>query len=584
MTHGLELGTLDLASGLPSDDGYTFSVLAAGFTTGDPQAVVREIVSMLADGNLVSYDRAGNRVVSFEVLVEASDGVALQAGEVALRRELYRPNTVTWTPPSDFAAPTVYEVVTSEMAQKFDDLEELRTTRRFAITLTCAPFARSSTAVTVQALAPPPVSPTTVTVNDATSTTGWSGRLVTSGVAGSSTPAVVDLGVDGVNVSGYGYALTLTYDPPSPVSLSGTPYVTIELAGTTPTNFHVTYSGAASIEVTPAVVRTTPSGTVVYVLPVDPSASLLKLSSTYSNFFTLGAVNESIALSAYDISRTNVLPSITTHQSARSLEVAGTERSPASINIAPGGSGTALGWTIVHTTPETLAGYSPALRQFRTSGNTVTSSSTLMSGGREPVNSTPVVAQVPLASLPEGEYALAALMRSTVVGTFPIFYEARTLLPGVGYLGGTSDIVSATFTATNTWTLIPLDVVTLPPVRSNGAFVQLNLSRTPVAAEVIDLDEWWTLRMGDDCATTILYDNAGFLWLDSPDVSSGVPRIWVGGNSNRSDAHHPSFNLYAQGAHALHPDGTAIFVATSGLEYPNVSATYYPRYHSNAAS
>ena len=61
-THGFELGTLDLASGIAHDDGYTLSVLGAGATFGASQAVVREIVSMLADGNLVSYDRAGNRV------------------------------------------------------------------------------------------------------------------------------------------------------------------------------------------------------------------------------------------------------------------------------------------------------------------------------------------------------------------------------------------------------------------------------------------------------------------------------------------------------------------------------------------
>ena len=64
--------------------------------------------------------------LEFDVLIEGADGVALQAGEVALRRELYRPNMVTWTPPADFSAPTVYEVVTSEMAPKFDDIDELR--------------------------------------------------------------------------------------------------------------------------------------------------------------------------------------------------------------------------------------------------------------------------------------------------------------------------------------------------------------------------------------------------------------------------------------------------------------------------
>ncbi len=67
-THGFDLGSLDLASRITHDDGYTLSVLGEGASFGSSQAVVREIVSMLADGNLVSYDRAGNRQATFDVL------------------------------------------------------------------------------------------------------------------------------------------------------------------------------------------------------------------------------------------------------------------------------------------------------------------------------------------------------------------------------------------------------------------------------------------------------------------------------------------------------------------------------------
>lgn len=572
------IGSLDLTE-------YPFSVdRENAVDVGEPEMVVVSTPSQLADGDLERTVRHGNRTYVLPIYIEGPTLADVADAEALLRAELRRTGlTLTHDPGDSWAVPSVYEVQTVRMALSRDDTHESHLIRRWTLTLVCGPWTRSSSAVTVQAIAPPPGggTPTTASITTADTTTGWSATSL--GPGGPTSPAVVDIG-DGVSASDYAIQLKLMYALPTPVAPTGTPYVTVDLAGTTPTQFVGIGLDVAVGPMPVAATQVLPTGVVRYYLAVDTTKTLSGLHIVWNGSAAGADGPQSVTFSVYDISRTDTLPSITTHQSARSLEVSGTERSPASINIAPGGSGTSLGWTIVHTTPETLAGYSPALRQFRTSGNTVTSSSTLMSGGREPVNSTPVVAQVPLASLPEGEYAIAALMRSTVVGTFPIFYEARTLLPGIGYLGGTSDTVSATFTATNTWTLIPLDVVTLPPVRSNGAFVQLNLSRTPVAAEVIDLDEWWTLRMGDDCATTILYDNAGFLWLDSPDVSSGVPRIWVGGNSNRSDAHHPSFNLYAQGAHALHPDGTAIFVATSGLEYPNVSATYYPRYHSNAAS
>lgn len=580
-THGFDLGTLDLASGQPHEDGYTLSVLGAGASFGQSQAVVRQIVSMLADGDLVSYDRAGNRVAEFDVLIEGADGVALQAGEVALRRELYRPNAVTWTPPADFSAPTVYEVVTSEMAPKFDDIDELRTRRVFHVTLTCAPFARPPAAITVPALAPPAVSPTTATINDATSTTGWSARAQTmvDGLVTDIVPvSVTDLGADGVSVSAECIFLQFTYTPPAPIALTGTPYVTVELSGSVPDLFSIVHPTGAASGATPTLVRALTNGHTQYVLPVDPARPLVRVDVFWSK--TYYPTPTVVTFNAFDISRTDTLPQISTRQISRIVSVAGTERTPASLAIsAPNGTDD-LAMTIVHTSPEDGSGYAPPLRRWRVSGGTVTADASTMSGGREPiVLANPFIAEVPNLAVPEGGYLLAARTRIASGTSATINWATDTQIDGAteGYV---TDAATFDFPSTGNWFFTPIAVLTLPSVRSMSGKVRILLSSTNA-----ELDEAWLFRVDDGCALTVVHYGAKpRLWLDSPDVSSQVPRIWIGDNTSRADASHPGANLYAHGNHTFTPDAMAVFVGTSGTENPEAALTYYPRWHSNAAS
>lgn len=585
MTHALTLGSLRLTESLPDNEhDFVFNVVADRFSMGNADPVRAVVLSLLADGDLVRTTRFGNREVSFDVEITGPDLASVAQGEAALRREVGRGNALTWQAPDTFAVPSVFDVVYSSMSQTFNDLDELRRKRTFTLTLTCAPFARSQSAVTVAAIAPPSTeTPTTATLNNADTTSGWSASVTNrdgSGNLVSAGATVTDAG-DGVNVAGSGVELSITCSlAGAPVTISATPFVVIETSGDLPDSITFgTVNGAHGLPV--AAAYATPAGTVRYFFDVG-SKSVAVNSVTFLYGSSDPYVAQTWAVTVYDISATDTLPTVNSHQTARIIAGRGTERAPASIAVSPGAAGTSLGWTIVHTAPAAKGGNSPALRQYRTLGNPLFGDIATMSGEYEEVTSSPVVAQVPLPSIPEGEYALLALMRSSVAGSFKINWQARTLLPGIGYLGGTSGTATAKFDAIDTWTLVPLDVVTLPPVRANGAFVQLDLSRV-TTGESIDLDEWWALRLGDDCATTVLYTNAGYLWLDSPDLGSPVPRVWVGGDGDRSDAHHPSYNLCSQGAHILHPDGTAIFVATSGMDRPNVSATFFPRWHSNAA-
>ncbi len=584
MTHSLTFGSLLLTDPLADvDHGFMFAVLADGFTTGTGEPVKEIVQSLLADGDLVRITRSGNREVSFRVQITGPTLGAVAQGEAALRREVGRGNTLTWQPPDVISEPTVFEVVTSEMSQVFDDLDEsLRRQRTFALTLTCFPGARSADLTTVTALAPPPVAPTTVSVTTADTTTGWSATVNTG--AGSEAVTVVDEGAF-VSASATGFSMSFGYSPPSPVSLAGTQYLLLETSTAT-TGFYVFYAGDSAVTyVKPVLSRMMPtSGNVQHTLPVNMSRTLSYVGVIWNHLDAGLPAPTPIYLTIYDIKRTDTLPQVTSRQTSRIIEVGGTERTPGSIEIATGS--TAMGFTIVHTSPRSLAGYSPPLRQFRVSGNTLTADSNLFSGAREPVNLTAIESQVPLTSLPAGEYALVALMRSSVAGTFPITWTANSLIPGYGYLGPTvSGVAQAEFVDPGFWTLVPLDVVTLPTVRASDALAvtQLTLNRAPVGSEVIDLDEWWAFRVGEDSALTMVNNPASRLWLDSPDVNNRVPRVSIGDYNNRADARHPADRLSATAHHVLNPDGTLIFVATNGADSPAVTATFFKRWHSNAA-
>lgn len=581
MTHSLTLGALLLTDDMPeADHGYVFSVLAEGASFGVAQGVQEVVRSLLADGDLVRTTRYGNRQVTFRVQITGPSLGALAQGEAALRSEVGRGNLLTWQAPDLFAAATVFEVIDSEMSQSFADLDELRNRRTFELTLTCSPFARSEDPVTVPALMPPPPgTPVTVTVDNADSVAPWVVQVNRRTGLGSA--AVVDVG-DGVSFTTAGLYARLALDlTASPADTTTTPYVMVEMVSSAvPTFVAYNTSGTALYPVI-AMTKALPNGNVLYALRLDghliASIGITILSADG------GASESAIAASVYDVSRTNVLPVVTTRQATRNIDTGGTERTPASIQVAPRDSGGSLGLAIAHTCRDTRSGYSPALRQYRVSGNTVTADSTLVSGAREAVGTTPVVAQVPIVALPEGEYAVVALMRSTVAGTFPIAWQARTAVDGE-FLGGNYALSSATFAAANTWTIVPLDVATLPPVRAGApAYVQIQTNRVPVGAEVIEMDEWWTFSIGEDSALTIVNSLARYMWLDSPDSTSAVPRVWVGNSPDRGAAYHPGPGLLAQGNHVLHPEGTAVTVVTSLLQSPVVSATYHRRWHSNAA-
>lgn len=559
---------------------YPFGVDAdSTVDIGEPEMVVESVTSLLADGDLERVVRHGNRTYVLEVYIEGPSLAELAASEAELRTQLKRAGLLLTHDPGDgFSPASVYEVQTAQLTPQRRDDHESHLIRKFTLTLRCGPHARSAEVTTITALSPPPVTPISASVTNADTTTGFSAAGAGTSSLGefSGSVAVTDQGpyVQAKITLGRP-SLTLTYTPAAPVATATTPFLVLEVSGDYPGSFRINGAPAPV-----ALGRATSSGTTIYALY---TGEVTVSSVSITRAITETIRESTLTLNIHDIYRTNTLPQITGRQTSTVIEVGGTERTPCSLRVNPA-AGEAMGIGIVHTSPESGQGYSPALRQRRISGNTVTANSSLMSGASEGVLSTPVVAAIPLTSLPEDGYSLVALMRSSLVGKFPVVWQVRTFFSG-SYLGGYSKTVPAEFATANEWTIVPLGNVTLPPVRaSQEAFVQINLSRTPVGAEVIEMDEWWAFRMGEDCALTMVQSPRAFLWLDSPDSSNSVPRVWVGNNADRSDAHHPGAGLLNQGNHVLHPDGTSIFVATSGIANPTVTATAHRRWHSNAAT
>lgn len=577
MTHSLTLGSLLLTDPLPDDDhGYTFSVLAEGAGFGVAQGVREVVTSLLADGDIVRTTRFGNREVSFAVQIEGPTLGALAHGEAALRAELGRRNTLTWQAPDVLSVPTVFDVVDSEMQQTFDDLDELRRKRTFVVSLTCSPWARSADLVTVDALS---VGASTVSIDDGTSAAGWTGSYEGS-------PAVVSTAWEAgsVGVAELDDAVTApdtwTMTRTGAVDFTSTPYLVVEVR-TLASDAAPPINVSASADVAPLSLLSVrrEAGSAYYEMIFDLRGTGATSALTFTHTSRVGDPWSGMFIR--QLSRTSEPPGITARQQARIVDVGGTERTPASIHVQTASGTGSLGQCIVHTCPEDGSGYSPPLQRWRTVGQTRTPDATAFSGTYESINTTSWIAEVPTSALPEGGYVLMARLRAQTAATVTVTWSTSTIFPDAttqeGFTVGT---VQHTFDAGNVWNLVKMDALTLPSVRTKAGKVQIAL-QVAAASPVVTLDEAWLFREDDDCALTIVETARPHLWLDSPDFDSPVPRVWIGDGSTTKV--HPGVGLKAMGSHVLSPEGTAVFTAAL-TDNPSTDATFYRRWHSNAAS
>jgi hypothetical protein len=549
---------------------YPFSVdRNSAVDIGEPEMIVETLVSQLADGDLEREVRHGNRTYVIPFYIEGPTLADVADAEALLRAELRRDGlTLTHDPGDSWAVPSVYEVQTARMTPSRDDVHESHLIRKWTLTLTCTPWARSVNATTVAALAPPPVSPTTVSITTADTTAGFSAH--TGG--GVSVP-VTDAGAYVTVTFSPGLADIITYELGAPVDMSATRYVVWEMSGQAPAGF-VAFGPTVAASLFPVLAQAESGGRTTYVLDVADLGPINQL-----RVFPPAHDRDSVTMNVHDISRTDTLPHVSPRQVSRIIEVGGTERAPASLHAQT--SSGVLGVTLLHTTPHDGSGYAPGMRRWRSSGNTTSANvdARKITGTWELLRPNPVVSRTPAHSMPRGDYILLAAIKSDTLGRLPISWAVKSVISGIT-LGATEGTTYWNFTVANELAFVPITSLAAPIVRSGALDVEVHLLN-PTSTVAMSVEEWFMFTDNEDSALSIVSTSEGGLWCDSADVDSSVPTVWVG--PSKPFAYHPAAGLIAQGTHTFRPGPTMVTSVSDSNDYVEVDLTYHERWHSNAA-
>lgn len=583
----LVLGGLNLTGTSTDAAGNVFFQIDAqdaDTTWGAPIPVDVSVQRWMTDGAVASTQGHENREIFFKVVVSAATSAALEAGEAALAKLAGKPTTLTWTPPEGavLASPTVFEVWTWHLEPEFDTSREMRLARMYGVRITAKPWARSLNLTSAAAITVPG-SPTTVSIDTCASTTGWTGTpdppttsggaVLESHTGGSGTRSLTRTGA----VTGFGT----------------TPYLMLDMKLTGPilsSSIVVQIDGVALSKVAQV-------GTLSYWQVVAPTTGFTVLKVTATFDVTHGGP---IVLSIADVSRTDTIGGIGSRkQLSRTLAVGGSVKTSGSIQIASP-SATALGNCLVYTCADDGSGYSPPLRQYRTSGGTVTVDATCVSGNHETFVSAggsvaTIVYTIPAAQLPEGTYVLLGRF---LFGATASTMTVTTTAKASGYavvqtVVGT--VTNPTAVAATQWGI--LGVLSLPaqsmPPESQVATLVTVLA-TATASATVTLDELYLLDIshGD---FSLVYTGLGGpaftqLWLDAPDAdpAKNRPAVYTGTLADRSDASFPAPNgllntqIKAIGDHDLDPDGAILFTVTDGVDNAVVTGSFYHRWHTHA--
>lgn len=548
---------------------------------GEPEVEIVTVSGGLADGDIEQESHTGNRTYVIPLYIEGPTMADLAENEAALRRELKKAGVLLSHNAGDGFAPTsVYEVFTARLVHARDDTHESHLIRRYTLTLRCSPWARSADLTTIEALE---AAGTATTVDACNSATGWTGKV--NGVNfGAADPAWL-----GSSGSVWAYDL---FDPgPQLIELTraGTfsitsPYLKIVTRGNEPavTTATATVDGVVTELQLIAQYKTTAD--------IDGYAFVFEISGTSVSSLTVANYSQATpsAFGVSDVAFIATPPSIAPRQITRVLHVGGTERTPASIHVASPDGTTDLGLVIVSTTPSRYpeVGFHPAMSRWYLSG-TRTADASSVSGYRFRLDNGFMAAQAPAISFPEGGYQMAALMAASVEGTYEVVSLVQTRKAGTILKEWSNTEVVHLFPSPN-WGLVDMGVPRLPILRAeSGTDVVLAVkvrqtNGADLVGVTVEAQDAWMLPVDDGCGLEITLTDKANLWMDSPSTSSGVPVVLEGDNADRTGATFPLRGARSS-AHVLSPGMTGITVITSISDYPAVSASYYKRWHSNAA-
>lgn len=588
--HDLILGGFDLIRG--TGDGWWVETIAEGMSFGEaePNEVIQR--TLLQDGDAVTIDRYGNRVITYQVRILARSAAILAKAGALLDAEIGKRSTLTWTPPStpDEDAPpaSVFEVFSSRKSFEFNDLGEVKPGtigRIWTITLTCHPFAREADETVVSAVGPgePPPTPSTTTVDECSSIGGW--KKVETGL-----PETVTVVSGAIRVTKNSQpaqqSSPVRVRRDGVVNLTGTPYLLVDIKMTSGT---VAYLSSTVLRVD--------DGSPIYPVATGPSPDdntytrlwfLPEVASFSTMTLSVNMIGISTGLRGLGIDkviRTNVGPYIGSGaQQFRQLQVGGSARALGSLLVEH--ETLALGDTLVYTNAEDGSGYQPSCRQYRVAGGSQASDSTAVSGTADALNGgTAFTVEIPAGRVPAGSYAALGRLRAAATGFPGINWNVSSMV-GTTKMGARSGSTTFGLTA-STWTIQQVANVTLPTVAlapGSSSKIRIELA----SASALEIDELWLFNMttGDltwvNCGTASpsAGGSSNRLWVDTANLDWPRPAVWLGNAADGSDRRHvlAATEEQSRGTHTFPPGVVNLFTVTPNAPLAAASLRFFRRF------
>lgn len=597
--HALDLGDFALVDG-EGESGWKSSVHASDASFGESLPVLVGVRSLLRDGMSLRVQSHENREAYFLVEISGPDLAAVGDGEAALMAELYRRNTLTWTPPDGYGAVTVFEVVTSRMSAPLDDMNELMLKRVFGITLTCLPFSRS---VDPTVIGSEFVSSDVVIADDCESTTGWaaatgaSSNLYPPAFSVDSTAGNFVTGTGSVKVSaasgvpvGYGssYLTAFTaFGIPLSIDASGGGYVVCAVRGEWIFSIyeaHITTSGGGREKVASISQQAIGDGFVSYALAVPDASTVTLLELEVWQNLNVNP-GEQPPLPDIWVDSIGLADASTDSQQVRSMEIGGSARTEGQIAIS---AAVGLGDVVLYTARDLDDGFRPDVRRWQTVGTDVADSDAL-NGSHLALSGAASVFEYPAGSLRPGAYAVLARVKSAL-GDVGVSVAAQTVIGSTAVGGVESESGSLDVGAVADFVVMRVGVLHLPPTLVEATATDA-VVRFSVTSEIAGtkLDELMVFPMADAALTWVECGDgspsatvSSRLWVDGPTLEKPRGQILVGNDENRMDAR--AVRPLARGSHMLYPGKMLAYLLTSAAGGAAMSVTYYKAWHTHAGS
>lgn len=431
---------------------YRMYATGEGASFGNGEPITRIIETFLQDISVIVIDGYTTRDVTITVWVEADDPRSLQQAEADLMAQLYKPNLLWWQPPHTAAPWAVFEVATSKLvpANLGDtDFDETELRRSYTINLTCGAWVRSKDEE-VAGFVDADTEGADVVISSGATLTGVS----TNERFGPNALQVLDSGaikVYSASPTPQAYVMDtvftgFTFD-------ADTPYLVVDVTTrsttfTSPLDVSARAVGAGWFGDywTPVARLPLVGGGFRYCYSppptADPAAAYDQVRVT-THFASAGG--SVVAYAHLDNVRASSSPTAigTDRQKMFALNVGGSVEGVGFVDVTHPDDG--LGPTLAYTFVDATGEHVPALRPWRTAGETPSADPDAPSGYVEFLGDAadPTEFTVPTATLPDGTYDIVLNAKPDVTGGLTVSWAASLVLNGnvIGEIGAGSALV-----------------------------------------------------------------------------------------------------------------------------------------------